>query len=860
MAMRHIRTPQVLGKPLLCILLVSIAWVPTCSGATPSDQHEKYHLAIDSLPLSRSLQEFARQSGVQIVFFSEIAEGLQAPSLNGQYTIATALAILLQGSRLTFRVINPKTIEILPLASAKSRNQAGDEPAAPFRNATSDRDKYARDQKQTPENPMPLEEVVVAATAEGLVATRTQTPLRQIPQTVSIISQEQIRQENDTDLADALTNAVGITAVRTDSLTQAFYSRGFEVTTFHLDGGAALNSFDNTTVPFSGSPDLGEFDHVEVLRGADALFGGNGNPGATLNLVRKLPLSTEEVMFSASAGSWNNLRIEGDITGPLALDDALRGRLDVVFSDRDYSYNTASLEKKKTFGVLEYDLSPETLMTIGGSYEWDNAVPFEGGLPLYADGGDPALPRSTSFTFYWARYYTQTREIYGQLQQWFGGSWKLKINSTSLDEAAEYGYGIFQAPIDRDTDTLESPPWIVFTARPNTQNQFVVDATLTGSFEWFGRRADVALGGDYTHVKGDLAYNVFDPSGPVSSAFAYNPGAYPDPRLTKLPDSVSESLTTSNQVGLFASLKAYLSADLSVSAGMRDSNDRTHAYTTSTYPSSPGFSSFAVSDVKNFGKVTPYGGVIFRLDQTYSLYASYADIYVSNDGLRRPDGVQLAPADGGVVEAGIKGAWRDGALNASLAAYDVDQRGLAVYDASASNLNATYQCCYLPDGHNRSKGVDTEVSGVLEPGWLIGAGYTFNINRSEFGNALSGATPRHLLKLWTSKQLRGDWSGWNVGGNLQAQSSTFEPGDYCLQAYVFGGGCSELPTTSFKDIQGSYMFVNLRVGYDFDRHWRTALSINNVFDRIYYQTVGGTSGNNWYGEPRSFLLRLDGRY
>jgi outer membrane receptor for ferric coprogen and ferric-rhodotorulic acid len=91
---------------------------------------------------------------------------------------------------------------------------------------------------------------------------------------------------------DALNNAVGITVVRDNSLSSTFVSRGFTITTFHVDGGAALNSFGNT--PIYGTPDLGEYDHVEVLRGADALFGGLGNPGASVNIVRKRPLATNE--------------------------------------------------------------------------------------------------------------------------------------------------------------------------------------------------------------------------------------------------------------------------------------------------------------------------------------------------------------------------------------------------------------------------------------------------------------------------------------------------------------------------------------------------------------------------------------
>jgi outer membrane receptor for ferric coprogen and ferric-rhodotorulic acid len=166
-----------------------------------------------------------------------------------------------------------------------------------------------------------------------LVATRTETPLREIPQTISLISQEQMRQQNDTDLADVLRNAVGITVVENNSLSRTFVSRGFMITTFHVDGGAALNSFSNT--PVYGTPDLGEYDHVEVLRGSDALFGGVGNPGASVNIVRKRPLASNEAMFSAYVGSWNSTRAEADVTGPLGFDGGLRARLDVVFGDRD---------------------------------------------------------------------------------------------------------------------------------------------------------------------------------------------------------------------------------------------------------------------------------------------------------------------------------------------------------------------------------------------------------------------------------------------------------------------------------------------------------------------------------------------
>jgi iron complex outermembrane receptor protein len=98
---------------LLYLCIVAIASITGLAAAAPSGEPVKYHFKIDSQPLGTALQQFAEQSGVQIIFFSQVTEGLQAPALNGSYSIAGALEVLLSGSHLIFRVINPKTIEII---------------------------------------------------------------------------------------------------------------------------------------------------------------------------------------------------------------------------------------------------------------------------------------------------------------------------------------------------------------------------------------------------------------------------------------------------------------------------------------------------------------------------------------------------------------------------------------------------------------------------------------------------------------------------------------------------------------------------------------------------------------------------
>ena len=104
---------------LLCLCIVAIAWI-TRVAAAPGGEPVKYQFTIDSQPLGTALQQFAAQSGVQIIFFSRVTEGLQAPALNGSYTISGALEMLLSRSHLIFRVINPKTIEICPPTAGDS--------------------------------------------------------------------------------------------------------------------------------------------------------------------------------------------------------------------------------------------------------------------------------------------------------------------------------------------------------------------------------------------------------------------------------------------------------------------------------------------------------------------------------------------------------------------------------------------------------------------------------------------------------------------------------------------------------------------------------------------------------------------
>ena len=104
-----IRIHRSVGLPLAVIALIGTA---ADNGAAESREPKTYRLIIASQPLGDALQDFARQSSVQVIFFSDLTDGLRAPPLDGRYTLSAALKTLLANTELTFRVVNSRTVKI----------------------------------------------------------------------------------------------------------------------------------------------------------------------------------------------------------------------------------------------------------------------------------------------------------------------------------------------------------------------------------------------------------------------------------------------------------------------------------------------------------------------------------------------------------------------------------------------------------------------------------------------------------------------------------------------------------------------------------------------------------------------------
>lgn len=791
-----------------------------------------FQLKIERQPMDGALQQLARQCNLQVIFFSRVTEGVAAPAIEGEFTVDAAMAELLTGSNLTFRVINAQTVEVRPVL-ARERSLSNP---------------VQRSSRPPEDTDTAIQEVVVVGLAEQLVATRIATPIREITQSVSIVTGEQIRQQNNLDLADVLSHVPGVTTVRSTSLSQEYHSRGYQITSIHVDGGAAIDPTFGTVAPLAFiSADLNEFDHVEVLRGSDALFGGYGAPGGTLSLVRKVPQRAFELATSVTGGSWGKQRVEVDVTGPIALDGALRARAGAVYSRNNYFYDYASAERTKFFASIAWDISPDATLIVGGSHQSDDAVPALTDMPRDVDGSDLRLPRSTAFVFDWQRLKTRITESYLQYRHSFGDEWNLKLGAARWQSSADLAQGIFR--LDVFTGRF-FPPEFEFSNRPIELSQLTADATLTGVFDWFGMREEIAVGYDFTRIKTNLGFDAFTSDLELADVRNFDPRAYPDPRLERMPDLEAELVTRDERYGAFASVRVYLNEAWSVTAGARSSGFSLASDI--TLRSSPfGFPIELNSAIHNSRSriFTPYLGLMYTIGENYSVYASYADIYADLGLLLGPDGRRLREQHGVTLEAGIKGEWRDGALNGSLVLYSVTQNNSAG-DVVPAIPGMEYDgVCCIRGLTSRSKGIEIDLRGEVRNGWQLGIGYAYNENELPGGEQFSGVTPKHLLKAWTSVRLPENFSRWTFGGSLHAQSAV----DITTEI-----------TTAFDPLmvhegdQRAYAVLDLRAGFDIDSNWQLALSVNNALDKIYYESVG--IGHNWYGEPRNVTLRIDGRY
>jgi iron complex outermembrane receptor protein/outer membrane receptor for ferric coprogen and ferric-rhodotorulic acid len=196
-------------------------------------------------------------------------------------------------------------------------------------------------------------------------STKLDLSVKETPQSVSVITRKQIEDMGATNLGDALLNTTGILLTGDNTERTNFSIRGFNVgdgwnsNILQYDG-VAVNASNVT----SSKPDMATIESIEVLRGAAGLMQGSGDPSGAINLIRKKPTEVFQASGAVSYGSWNTVRGEMDVSGPLNQSGSVRGRLVVAGQDGDSFMKSVTRDSNVLYGIVSSDLTENTLLDI----------------------------------------------------------------------------------------------------------------------------------------------------------------------------------------------------------------------------------------------------------------------------------------------------------------------------------------------------------------------------------------------------------------------------------------------------------------------------------------------------------------
>jgi len=776
------------------------------------------HIAFAIAPstLDAALGQFGVAAKVTVAASPALTRGVMTQGLSGRYTAEQGLAVLLSGTGL--QAVANANGEGYHLRRAP-QDAPGVSTLAPV--------------TVTGRADDPVTEGTGSYTSRVVTIGKGRQTLKEIPQSVSVMTRQRMDDQNANTLDEVLANSTGMTLYKSPMGGSYVYSRGFRVDSYQFDGVTRAfyypqaNSFTSNTVIL---------DRVEIIRGATGLMQGAGSPSAAVNLVRKRPLAETQVQMLASGGSWNNYRADVDATGPLNETGTLRGRAVASYNDRDYFYDVAKSRTGVLYGVLSYDLGPDTTLTGGVSYEELRSTPFFHGLPHYSNGDDIGLKRSTSLAQDWNRWNGKQTTVFAELAHRFGKDWSLRLTGTSTQESNDSKYAFTEGAVNPVTGL--GPTMYAGLFDMSTHNK-ALNLDVDGAFETLGRKHSVSFGANISELtsKNDFALNrlnravnVWDPDHNV-----------PEPSEDWMRVNAYRSAATIvkiKQTGVYGVGRFSLADPLTLVAGARVSwYENTSRYRDSGEQYSDPY--------RDNGVVTPYGGLIYAFNPQWSGYVSYAQIFEPQNALDA-SGKMLDPIVGSNYEIGLKGELMDGRVNTSVALFRVDQKNRAQQDLVG---NCTVgDICYMSSGKVRSQGLDAEISGEVANGWQLFAGYTFNtlkflddteVSTTNFGRTV---TPKHILRLWSDYRLPGDLSAWSLGAGVNYQTG------------------SHTETRGVKVSQGSYAVWNARVGYQINKNWSAALNVNNIFDKTYYQTIGAPGWGSFYGDPRNATLTVRGTF
>lgn len=679
-----------------------------------------------------------------------------------------------------------------------------------------------------------LQEVVVTerrpfeTSAGGL--TRTSTPIKDLPQSVQIINQSTLQQQQVYRVDEALRNVAGVTE---SSAWGSFSFRGFETNA----GSFLTNGIRGTGNPEGVMPFLANVERIEVLRGSSAILYGQGAVGGNLNIVTKQPKKDTGVNARVSGGSFDLLRTQADVTGSLTKDKTLYALAGVGYESGGRltsGFNNRSLQ---LFSSLRWEPGVNTSWQINATYNRDRATQrLVPDVPIYPDQLF-SVPADLRISGDDARYKGDSYQLQSQMQHRFGDGWAANLwLGYAQSRADDISYSLFGA-VNAENEVQRRRTQQVLSSPVRTLNAFV-----TGRFGLGATQHQVTGGVDLLYSNDNYPEGIqrwvparlnvltpnYAPFDPAATPFRYY--------------SEREKFTT-NTSGGYVQDQVTLSPKFKALLGLRynhyhfrytaDALSYDNRVTSEQYEETP----------DNTTALLPRVGLVYQPTATSSFYADF------NTGFEPQ--YQNSPLYGGPFdpevtqqgEIGWKGDFLNHRLVPTLAVYQIQKKNVLTTDLEAQ---ARDEYLLRALGGVRSRGVEATLTGTVLPGWQLIANYSYNRTKvtestvveeidQEFHN-----TPRHLTSFWTTYEFRAPaLKGLLLGGGYRhtsVRNSTVRPA---------GTDVLQLP---------GYGVLDAVVGYRY-RQFSLQANANNLLGKRYARSSYWDQ-SYFPGMPRNFLLTL----
>lgn len=665
-------------------------------------------------------------------------------------------------------------------------------------------------------------------TTDDKLASATGLPLslQETPQSVTVMTAQRMEDQGIRTLSDVINNAAGVSSRALDNARNGFSARGFDIDNYQVDGIPV--QYDTAYSAGETLLDVALYDRVEIVRGATGLMTGAGNPSASINFIRKH--ADAEMLtgsITATASRWDSYSVMADIGAPVTSDGAVRVRGVAKYEEGDSFTDLLHNKKLVLYGVIDADLTPDTHVSAGISYQDNDPRGTQwGGLPVwFSDGTRTDWARSKTIGADWTTWQSTNQTMFARLEQKLGADWQVTVYGNRTLNKSDMRLLYLSGTVDRDTGEGLGAFAANYQGRA-AQNDIGVRAT--GTYRLFGREHDLIAGASYASQ--DFAFyssSALDTATP-GNFFDWD-GTFPEPAWGPRSQVVD---TRTKQWGYYTATRLSLADPLRLIVGGRLASwERS------------GTSYGASADYGDRNRFLPYAGLLFDLTPHHTLYASYTKIYQPQN-YQDQNANFLPPVTGANYEAGLKSTFFDGRLNTAISVFRIEQDNLAQQIPNEYvNGDPTLGLAYRAAKGARSTGFEIEANGEILRGWQVAANYTQFKAKDASDVRINSLYPQKLLRLFTTYAFDGGLDGLTLGGGVN-----WEGLSYTDTTNAVTGAAERLEVRP-------YALVNLMARYQLRNGLSAQINVENLFDKTYYSQIGFYN-QLAYGEPRNVTLTL----